>query len=951
MFRENYGKYLSLIVVFILFCPVILFAQSYEITTSINNGNPGGLNTDGDNTFGGEWVELFHSSADENIWSEVHSIPFDFEFYNTPVTEFKFSLNGLITFDTSVTGTPPNDNVSLPSADLPDNTIACFWDEFSTDPPMFGRIYVKTFGTAPDRQFWIRHHAFEYSSYDWSYFAVVLEETTNSVYLVDCNVFDDTGTGSATVGVQQNNTNAVQLDSSPNYVFNDGETSYTDNDYYQFFPIGSTLGIASNPDPADETYDVSVEADLSWTFANGTETYDLILDTTYPPSTLVVNNATATTAVYDPGTMLNNTTYYWQIIGRNSTREEVPGYIWSFTTMQASHALPFTEDFEGDLSNWTAEGSVTASPGWPYTGAQSARYTAYGGMETSSIHVRLEASLDPNLSFWYLVRDNTTNDITVDIKEAGATTWTTTIWDMPVTSPADQYIFVEVDLTSYNTEDGPFWIKLNGRAFQSGYQIWKWVFIDDVEVTETTIFPPTDLMVDEATGLFTWNAPTGNIPNGYEVCLDGILLDTVTETQYQFTGLENGQTYIAGVAAVYDDGTSATINYEFTYSIYFEPPSNLSVDETTGLFIWDAPVIQNPNSYDVYLDNDLQDNVINNEYQFTGLENGQSYIAGVAAVYEDGTSTIFDFEFTYQPIIPPVNLIAEIQTFNDVLLNWDTPADDVILSHREERNETSIKSVKITSSEFNTDETRDLTGYKVYKDNVEIADITDPAILSYTDSGVEPGAHEYYLTAVYDGGESDPSNLVSVEIILPVPQNVVAFFVEPNVILTWDAISTGRDLFGYSVYRDGEEIATNIIGTNYTDPGLPTGEYTYNIIAIFDGNWESELSADAVVEVTNVNNNLIIPLITKLQGNYPNPFNPYTTIKFALHENQNVTLIIYNIRGEKVCTLVSGNLEAGYHNIPWNGKDDSGKTISSGIYFYMMKAGKLAQTKKMILMK
>jgi len=92
-------------------------------------------------------------------------------------------------------------------------------------------------------------------------------------------------------------------------------------------------------------------------------------------------------------------------------------------------------------------------------------------------------------------------------------------------------------------------------------------------------------------------------------------------------------------------------------------------------------------------------------------------------------------------------------------------------------------------------------------------------------------------------------------------------------------------------------------------------------------------------------------LSTSLQGNYPNPFNPTTTIKFVLSEDSYVTLEVYNIKGAKVCTLVEGEYEAGFHNVLWNGTDDSGKPVSSGMYFYKMNTGKNIATKKMVLMK
>ena len=95
----------------------------------------------------------------------------------------------------------------------------------------------------------------------------------------------------------------------------------------------------------------------------------------------------------------------------------------------------------------------------------------------------------------------------------------------------------------------------------------------------------------------------------------------------------------------------------------------------------------------------------------------------------------------------------------------------------------------------------------------------------------------------------------------------------------------------------------------------------------------------------------LIPLITKLNQNYPNPFNPETTINYSLKENSKVSLNIYNIKGQKVKQLVSDQLSAGQHSVIWNGKNDNGKSVSSGIYFYKLKAGKYSKIKKMLLLK
>ncbi len=91
----------------------------------------------------------------------------------------------------------------------------------------------------------------------------------------------------------------------------------------------------------------------------------------------------------------------------------------------------------------------------------------------------------------------------------------------------------------------------------------------------------------------------------------------------------------------------------------------------------------------------------------------------------------------------------------------------------------------------------------------------------------------------------------------------------------------------------------------------------------------------------------------RLFPNYPNPFNPSTTISFALNaeDTENTELVIYNLKGQKVKTLINEKLEAGNHQVTWDGKDENSKPVSSGIYFYKMKCGDYTSVRKMILLK
>jgi len=88
-----------------------------------------------------------------------------------------------------------------------------------------------------------------------------------------------------------------------------------------------------------------------------------------------------------------------------------------------------------------------------------------------------------------------------------------------------------------------------------------------------------------------------------------------------------------------------------------------------------------------------------------------------------------------------------------------------------------------------------------------------------------------------------------------------------------------------------------------------------------------------------------------LSQNVPNPFNPQTTIRFTLPQNERVALAIYNANGQLVKTLASGEKARGTYDITWDGRDSKGNSVSSGVYFYRLSAGKFSETRKMVLLK
>ena len=108
---------------------------------------------------------------------------------------------------------------------------------------------------------------------------------------------------------------------------------------------------------------------------------------------------------------------------------------------------------------------------------------------------------------------------------------------------------------------------------------------------------------------------------------------------------------------------------------------------------------------------------------------------------------------------------------------------------------------------------------------------------------------------------------------------------------------------------------------------------------------------DPLKSLTSIGHTPDVPTVYQLDQNYPNPFNPSTTIKFTVPVAGKVTLTVYNVVGQKIATLINGNVTAGSHTRVWNGKDSAGNQVASGVYFYKLTAEKFSATEKMILMK
>jgi len=105
-------------------------------------------------------------------------------------------------------------------------------------------------------------------------------------------------------------------------------------------------------------------------------------------------------------------------------------------------------------------------------------------------------------------------------------------------------------------------------------------------------------------------------------------------------------------------------------------------------------------------------------------------------------------------------------------------------------------------------------------------------------------------------------------------------------------------------------------------------------------------------EETNIHDEILLPVsTTALLGNFPNPFNPSTSIRYQVSSITHVNIEIFNIRGQRIKSLVNEEQRAGEHSITWNGRDDNGNNVASGVYLYRMRAGEYQSTRRMMMIK
>ncbi|HRS60190.1 MAG TPA: T9SS type A sorting domain-containing protein [Candidatus Cloacimonas sp.] len=724
-----------------------------------------------------------------------------------------------------------------------------------------------------------------------------------------------------------------------------GTTSNNHPSFKIITPPTSIPNPAINPDPVNGASGVAIEKELKWASGGGSPiNYIVNLGTDNPPTNIAYNEVVTATK-YTPANRFDyGTIYYWQVIPHNIIGDAQDCPIWSFTTMDdpSIATFPYQESFDTAVppnSDWlmrtgALQDPITLSPtsiweqdDWlniPGTD-KAARINIWGTINGWLITPIFNIPDDSYyLSF----------DLAV-LKYNQTPTGTP-----PVYAPDDRFAVLIGDGYSWSTANivrewnntgSPYVyndIRISGEkvvipltghsghcrfAFYAGSTISNAdsdVMINNIEVAAFSNLPlaaqnpiPENNAQDvPLNAKLFWDAG-GNAPVSYNLYLGQTLPGTPVEClspHYTPAALAYGTTYSWKVVPVNPIGEAIDC-----------PVWNFT---TTGTATVGAGTVT------------INDVPINPSVEISGLE-GETLISASASFAPEGIG------------LPNAGLVIQLSSSGVNLTG-----KHITINH----------SLGFVPSQI---------AYRILPSETYHI-ISNPG--TWTAETVS-----FILEAKADG-DVDIVFPLDAESTLPVELSYfnAIYTAENYVTISWVSQSETNHS-GYNILRSEDRIFANAIRINpvLIDKGTELGtqikykfidsEFAPNTVYYY---WLESISLNGetqyfgpVFVMTGENDSEPetpeLPIITKLYNAYPNPFNPNTVISYSVSKPATVTLEIYNSKGQKIRSFINNHNSAGIYSMNWDGKDDTGKTVSSGVYIYRMKTDNFQQSKKMLLTK
>ncbi|NVK28604.1 MAG: T9SS type A sorting domain-containing protein [Flavobacteriia bacterium] len=532
----NAIKRWCLLVLIGMFTGPALMGQAYVPSYTEAGGYPGTANTLSNSSTSG-WTEIIPQSLSANQWSGPIAIPFAFDFYGSPVTELQASGNGLVTFLSNPGTTPPDpataSSPTLSDANMPDSTIAAYWAEFPTGGTNSGdRVYTQTFGTAPNRQFWVKWHSYAWGAGgDFWYGAVVLEESTNKIYVMGLYGAAGLDNLPTAVGIRVDASNQFELN-NPTNPGSLGSGTTDDNRYdFEYFSTNCIPPVVTSVTPGITS--ATINTALFGT-VSGIEVEFGAPGFTQGSGTMASN--TGGSVVLSPLSAETDYEYYVRGDCGSGTFTTWEGP-FTFTTLRPAIAtFPFIENFDStsvwsgtdvdslwsqrsdDGTDWDVNSGATTSsstgPDGDLTGGQYL-YIEYTGASSGDRAVLETPVFDvtsltsPYLTFFYHRYGAAMGDMEVEYSTDFGDTWTSGLLytGQVQTSSSDNWLQADVALPSSPNVQLRF-IGTVGSSFTTD------MAIDSVRVGEEPCLSPGSITVEPALSstelTVNWTSNTGS---------------------------------------------------------------------------------------------------------------------------------------------------------------------------------------------------------------------------------------------------------------------------------------------------------------------------------------------------------------------------------------------------------------------------------------------------------
>ncbi|MCL2065506.1 MAG: T9SS type A sorting domain-containing protein [Candidatus Cloacimonetes bacterium] len=494
------------------------------------------------------------------------------------------------------------------------------------------------------------------------------------------------------------------------------------------------------------------------------------------------------------------------------------------------------------------------------------------------------------------------------------------------------------------------WVWTIDTDLNNGYPFLKTIPV----TTPSTFFGPRNLTKSFNNGAvtLTWEAPLSGNVTEYRVFRNGVMVANLNNLVFTDQDVPLDNYYFYGVRAIYSNGESGTAEI-IVNLLLNNPPTQLyaTIGNAIVTLSWEAPVFDTPQNligYAIYRNN-VQlieiDDILT--YTDTGLINGTTYNYYVTALYTNpngesaasntvlATPRFIITEFPYIQdfsITPPVFWTRATGFLTSLFV-----LDPISSTNWNNLRHWTIGNFLNNSSHQNGSAAR----FQFWYESESWGTITPSRYWLISPEIVLTEGNDYVLS--FDIALE--SNVGANDIFAVVLAIDGILWSSDYTLARWDNSGSYRSL--NQISRTGENISITI-------PSQYTGTIKIGFYGEARGLNFNYLYVDNVrLEQNSSNDNDIvtIPNKTELLPNYPNPFNPETNIRFNTTKAGYVKIDVYNIRGQKVKTLLNEYVGIGNHNVVWNGTNDNGQNVSSGVYLYRLQTDDFTSTRRMVLLK